>query len=81
MANPSNIKQPADYIMNIRDLKNKVQKDISKESVKGVVIGAGIGILIGAGYSILYKKKIIKGMMWGAIFGSAISFSYSHIRN
>lgn len=75
MAEASTNKAPGDYLGEIQQLKTKVKGIASGDTVKGVATGAGIGVVIGIGYSILYKKSLFKGGMFGALIGSALSFT------
>lgn len=73
-------KTPSDYLSDLKSMKEKMGNIVAGDSAKGVAIGTTLGVVIGVGYALIYHKKVFRGAMFGALVGSALSFTYITVK-
>ena len=79
-ATTNTTKAPGQYLADLKAMRTKMNGIVKGDSGKGVLVGTSMGVVIGVGYSILHKKSLFRGAMFGAILGSALSFTYIKTR-
>jgi len=73
-------KAPGQYLADLKAMRSKMGGIVKGDAGKGILVGSSMGVVIGVGYAILYKKSLFRGAMFGAILGSALSFTYINLR-